>query len=327
LGCCVFGAGLLAWFLRPGVVASFVLILVFALGNRLMVNRADLYAATDACKIEPAVYTAIVESASWLAEFDPTFSRVRTWFDEGERIQPAPACTVRVGAVGSAITAMAYVPYVTNPFPMPGVDDVPEAALQALARDGAILMIITNAPDHLQRWGRRLDGLRLAHEEVARHDTRILGSEFAIHAWQIAAAAPHVSGFEPPIISITPRTPPEINVYGTPKGRIVTDGDRVRFVPTDARDHVAYPFVPLSLAADSWARVVVEAQPSVSRSCHVIVQATDLVVLATLGCGAGTAVVPVPRKTQGIRLYLTDATRTAFELPAKIDVSLAQPPF
>lgn len=188
VGCAVFAAALLQYLARPGRLAAIVLIATFVLGNRLMANRPSLYAVTDPCKIEPAVYSSIVEGASWLWTLDATSTRVRTWFGEQEQLHPLHGCTVRVAAIGTAITAVSWVPYVATPFPMPGVDDVPAADVRQLAKDGAILAIVTNDAESLQRWRHRLESEGLSVHEKGSHTTHILESEFTIHALEIAEA-------------------------------------------------------------------------------------------------------------------------------------------
>jgi hypothetical protein len=166
----------------------------------------------------------------------------------------------------------------------------------------------------------------LSHEEVANHTVPLLDSGFAIHAWRITEHTPTDLSFGAPLVTITKNTTREVNVYGTPTGRIRADGDRLEFQPTDARDHVAYPFVPLpARASDAWARVVVDAVVAPASSCRLIVQAQDLTTLATLGCESATRYVRVPSASRGIRVYLTDTTRNAFVLPRKIDVALSVP--
>jgi len=186
VGCVVFTAALLQYLVRPGRWTAIALIAMFILGNRLMANRPALYAASDACKIEPAVYSSIVDGASWLWKVDPARTRVRTWFDEQEQLHPLQGCTVRVAALGTAITAVSWVPYVVTPFPMPGVDDVPAADVRQLAKEAAILAIVTNEAETVQRWRHRLENEGLSVHEMESHTTHILGSEFTIHALEIA---------------------------------------------------------------------------------------------------------------------------------------------
>jgi hypothetical protein len=292
-----------------------------------MVYRPQHYAASDACKIEPAVYSAVVESAAWLGALDSTHTHIRTWFDDGEMTHPLAGCNLRVGGLGSAITAVSFVPYVTRPFPMPAVDAVPAADVQALADHEAMLAIVTGASANVDRWHQRFERSGLTVHEVARHSAHVLESEFSVHVWKIEQRSPTGLSFGAPIISLTNQTPQELNVYGSPKGGLTNDGDRVVFTPTDARDHVAYPFVKLPvLASDSWARVVVESPAPDSPSCQLIVQSQDFTALSTVGCSSGTHMLRVPMSAQAIRVYLADGTQHAFTLPVKIELALAEQP-
>ena len=85
---------------------------------------------------------------------------------------------------------MTSMGYVTRPFPMPGIDDVPDAAVLAMTEDDRILAILSNRPDHLQAWARRLERLGLVHEEVASHRVDVLSSGFTVHAWTVRRVAP-----------------------------------------------------------------------------------------------------------------------------------------
>jgi hypothetical protein len=325
-GLIAFAAALLVYLSRPRLATTIAFVALFGLGNSVLARGPDRYYASDPCKIQPAVYTAIVDAALWLGALDPTFTHVRTWYDEHEEIEPRTGCTVGMARVAGSVTQMAFVPYVTTPFPMPGIDQVPDNAVRQLASNDSLFAVISGRPELLERWRRRLEGLGLSYQEVARHRVPLLGSGFDVHAWRIADHPPTDAAFGASITTITRDTTREINVYGTPRARLSIDGDRLEFQPTDARDHVAYPFVPLpARASDSWARVVVDAVVAPASSCRLIVQAQDFTTLATLGCESATRYVRVPSASRGIRVYLTDTTRNAFVLPRTIDVALSVP--
>jgi len=319
-----FGVGLLAYLSRPRLATMVAFVVMFGLGNSVIARGPNRYYASDPCKIQPAVYGAIVDAALWLGALDPTFTRVRTWFDEHEQIEPQAGCTVAMRRVGEPVTSMAFLPYVTaTPLPMP-VEQVPESAVRSLVGGDFILAVISSRNDRLERWSRRLDAMGLSHEEVARHDVPVLGSTYTIHAWRIEQRVPTDARFDAPVIDITKDTPRALNVYGTPKGRLHADGDRLEFQPTDARDHVAYPFVSLpQRASESWARVVVDAPAAAAPSCRVVLQADDFTALAMLKCASATQIVRVPPATRSIRVYLADTTQHAFVLPRRIDVALS----
>jgi len=207
---------------------------------------------------------------------------------------------------------------------MPGIGDVPENAVRMLASNRSIFAVMTSRPEVLERWSQRLEALGLSHEEVARHDVPLLETAFTIHAWRVGQREPNDARFDAPVIDITTNTPRELNVYGTPKGRLIANGDRVEFQPTDARDHVAYPFVPLpQRVSESWARVVVDAAAASAPSCRLIVQTQDFTTLATLGCSSATQIVRVPPTARSLRVYLADSTRQPFVLPRRIEVALS----
>ena len=325
VGFFLFVAGFLVYLSRPGVATSIVLLVSFAAGNRLVAGSRQAYDMSDPCKIQPAVYESIIDGASWLEKVDPTYTRLRTWFDQNEQIHPIPGCAVGVGQMAGAMTAMAFVPYITTPWPMPGVEAVPGAAVQGVANSEAVLAIISSRPEHVEAWSRRLEAMGLTYRELARHFVPLLASGFTIYAWELAQKPPREVTFGVPIIAVTDKTHQEINVYGTPKGEVTTEGDRVVFTPTDARDHVAYPFVKLStLTSESWARLTVESPATNPPSCRLIVQAPDFTTLASVPCAPMTRYVKLPPNTQGVRVYLTDAQRRPFVLPRNIEVALSE---
>src|SRR5262249_13002243 len=100
VGCALFAIGLLAYVVRPGISASILVIVVFAVGNRLVARTPMSYLASDRCKVQPEVYTAVVDAASWLSTVDPTHTRARSWFDQNERTEPIAGCPVVVGWIG-----------------------------------------------------------------------------------------------------------------------------------------------------------------------------------------------------------------------------------
>jgi len=326
VGAVLFAAGLVIYLSRPVVATMAAFVVVFGLANSLLALPPERYSANDPCKIRPDVYEAIIDAASWLGTLDPTHTRTRIWFDGTEQIQVRNGCTVAMNRMARSITAMAFVPYVTPPTPMPGVGAVPQEALRQIAADERTLVVISSRSEPLEQWNRRFEGMGLSNEEVSRHSVRLAGSSFALHAWRFTSRPPPDLTFDAPIIAITRDTPRQMNVYGTPKGQVSVDGDRVVFHPTDVRDHIAYPFVPLSSRGDeSWARVRVEAPDTASPSCQLIVQDAGFTTLATLGCSSATRYVRVAPTVRGIRIYLIDEEKRPFALPQRIEVALSTP--
>lgn len=140
------------------------------------------------------------------------------------------------------------------------------------------------------------------------------------------AKLPEGTAFGAPLILVTDQTPQQVNVYGRPPGHLAADGDRVTFVPTDARDHVAYPFTALPRDDhDRRARVVVEAREAAAPSCQLVVQAQGFNDLATLGCSSATQYVVIPPETKALRIYLADLQRRPFVLPRRIELALPEP--
>jgi hypothetical protein len=326
VGCALFAAGLLTWVLRPSLSTSIIVIGAFALGNRVVGARSTDYQAADRCKVQPAVYTSVVEGASWLWSIDPTFTRARTWFDQNELIEPIDGCPVRVDYIAGAMSTMAFVPYVTRPWPMPAVDGVPEAALREATTEFRLLTIISNRPEHLEAWRRRLERMGIQYREFARHRVPVLDSGFTMYAWEIMPKAPPGVAFGRSVFSVSEQTQPQAFFYGTPKGKVQVEGSVAVFSPTDDADHIAYPFVTIAAQPETWAELRVEMPPSTVNpaSCRLTVQNSGLTDLASFPCGTGTRYFMVPPNTPGLRVYLTDPRIRSFVLPRKIELSLSE---
>ena len=187
-GCLLFLVPLVLHRWRPSALSVALVIVMFAFGNRV-VGGSSNYAATDRCKLQPSIYAAIVESASWLmTDVDPLYTRARIWFDENEIIQPLEACPVRLGHVANSITTMASMPYVARAFPLPGVDALPDGTVAGLASGDRILVIISNTPAHVTIWNRRLSAMGLTYTVLGSHRVSVLASGFTISAWSIGSA-------------------------------------------------------------------------------------------------------------------------------------------
>jgi hypothetical protein len=326
VGCVVFVVGLAAYVVRPTVVSAVVAILVFAVGNRFVSTGPSAYLARDPCKIQEAVYSAIVETASAMGALDSTYTRVRTWFDQQEEIHPTSQCVVNLGSMSGSISTMGFFEYVTTPWPMPKVDAVPDMAVHSVASSNAILAIITAKPENLDAWTRRMARMNLEHREIASIPIRLLDSTFSIHAWELFQRAPSTD-FGAPLIAVTDQTSREVNVYGTPKGTVVEERGRFVFKPTDPGDHVSYAFKMFQpRETDAWARVTTEFPPSTAKmsTCRLVVQNPGMVVLARLPCETSTRYVAVPAHTPGLRVFLNDPARRPIVIPRRIEVALSK---
>src|SRR4030095_10740846 len=189
-------------------------------------------------------------------------SRVRTWLDEREKIEPLGRCPVELANLGGAMTATAFVHYVAGPWPVPAAENVPDAVLQTLANDSGLLAIITNRSNPVEMWRARLARVGMTFHEVGRHYVPLLSSGVTIYAGEIVPTAPAGMAFGKPVISVTTQMAQD-NVYGTRKGRVDVEREVRRFLPGDAQDHVSYPFVDVApRSEDAWAQLTVEFPPS-----------------------------------------------------------------
>lgn len=184
-GATLFLAALALYVWRPSAASVLLFTIAFSFGNRVFSPFFLDYLASDPCKVQPAVYGAIVDGATWLMKVDPLYTRLYTWFDDKELLHPKEGCTVQLGHMSNSMTTMASVAYVAKAFPLPRVDEVPDASMLALAEGGRILAIISQQPAHLEEWKRRLDGLGLSGEEIDRHTVRVMDSEFTMYAWTV----------------------------------------------------------------------------------------------------------------------------------------------
>jgi hypothetical protein len=184
----LFLLGLAVFLVRPGVASVALLLVTFALGNRL-INLSPEYLANDTCKVQPEVYAAIVDASSWLmTDVDPLFTRAYIWFDENEIVQPLNGCPVRLGHVSNSIATMASMSYVARAFPLPALEGIPDASIMALGTDNAILVIISNVPAHRDAWKARLASLGLTGTEIGSRRVPLLASGLSMHAWSISLA-------------------------------------------------------------------------------------------------------------------------------------------
>ena len=175
---------------RPSLISAALVVVTFAVGNRLVAPGRSDYFAADTCKVQPTVYGAIVDAATWLmTEADPLYTRARIWFDEEEIVQPLENCRVRLGHMANSIATMASVSYVARAFPLAGLDALPDGAVTALTGD-RILVIISNSPAPLEAWTRRIAAMGLTHAEIQSHRVQMLASGFTLHAWSVSAGSP-----------------------------------------------------------------------------------------------------------------------------------------
>jgi hypothetical protein len=170
---------------RPSIMTATLTIVVFAVGNRLVSPIPHQYAASDPCKVQPAVYAGIVDGATRLVTIDPIYRRERIWFDEHEIIRPLNDCSISLGLMAYSMRAMSSVDSIAPPFPMPGINDVHEAQIRELVDGDAFLTIITDNAAHLASWDRRLAALGLERQEIAQYRVPVMDGGFTVHAWTI----------------------------------------------------------------------------------------------------------------------------------------------
>ena len=183
----VFFAPLVMYLWRPSVATAWLFVIVFAIGNRLVADVPQSYAADDPCKVQPAVYRAIVEAASRLVSIDPLYNRVAIWFSQDERISPLPGCPVRLDWMGYSIRTMTSMNYLGKP-PMPDVEEMPEQVIRAIQDTDTILAIVSDRSESLRKWERRLASLGLQYRELDRFRIPMMESGFDIHAWVVTSA-------------------------------------------------------------------------------------------------------------------------------------------
>lgn len=183
----VFFAPLVMYLWRPSIATAYLFVIIFAIGNRLVADVPQSYAADDPCKVQPTVYRAIVEAASRMFSIDPLYHRVAIWFSQDERISPLPGCPVRLDWMGYSIRTMTSMNYLSKP-PLPDVEEMPEQVIRAIQDTDIILTIVSDRPESLQKWERRLASLGLKHRELDRFRVPMMESGFDIHAWVVTSA-------------------------------------------------------------------------------------------------------------------------------------------
>ena len=319
-------ASLLLYRLWPGASTTVLFIASFAVANRIDGAGTMNYQRDDPCQIQAQVYAAIVDGAGFLGRLDPTYTQIRTWFDEKERLEPVRGCPISLADVSGSTTAVAALQYVAGPWPMPAADKVPETTVLSMANGAGILAIMSNRADPLETWRPPLKRMGLTMREIARHQVPVLSSGFTILAVEIVPRAPEGLTFGKPALAVTPSTPAQPLLYGTRQGHLEMSADIVRFVPGDTRDHVTYGFTDISpLAEPTWARLTVEMPAAVSNpsSCKLLVQDKAFNALAAARCASLTRDIILPANTSALRVVLLDEQRHAFVLPRKVDLALS----
>ncbi len=183
----VFSVPLVMYLWRPSVATAWLFVIVFAIGNRVVADVPQSYAVDDPCKVQPAVYRAIVEAASRLVAIDPLYNRVAIWFSQDERISPLPGCPVRLDWMGYSIRTMTSMNYLGKP-PMPDVEEMPEQVIRAIQDTDTILTIVSDRSESLRKWEHRLASVGLHYRELDRFRIPMMESGFDIHAWVVTSA-------------------------------------------------------------------------------------------------------------------------------------------
>ena len=197
----VFGVAFAVAFLRRAAAALPAFVIAFALANRIAAPGAPAnYALTDPCKTRPAIYEAIVDASTWLGSIDPTYTRVRTWFDDSERITLGPdGCSVGAGDIGQSVTSMAFSQLIVEP---QATGDVSLDAVQAVSDGESILAVITASTRPWEMWNARLREVGLTLREVAGHRVRLRDTSFMVHAWIVEPSPPEGIVFGPSLTTI-----------------------------------------------------------------------------------------------------------------------------
>lgn len=321
----VFLAGFVGPYIRPGPAAAAVLVVAFALGNRIVTpGAADLYNPGDTCQTRPPIYEGVVDGASWLSDVDPSNLRVRAWFAQDETIDVTGDCRVSVELMARVVSTTAFVQYVTSAYPMPAVADIPPDALSAIVDNDLILAVLTGSEANIDAWDARLSSLGFVRHEVGRHRVQVLEAGLTMHAWTLTRALPEGITLGAPVLRMTDRTTLEANFYGAPKGRVESTASGTRFVPTDARDHAASPMQPLDPRPEpSWARLTVQSAGASGAGCRLILQSQDLNTITTAQCASVTKAFLIPQGTTAIRVVMLDQDREPIVIPRVVEVAAA----
>lgn len=163
---------------RRATAAAFVLL--WSVGNGLAAPVPTNYAIGKPCQTAEAFQAAVIAAHRFVAETDPAFADATVWFEENEQLPTGDGCTINLGYLGYALAASG-VPYVTEPFPLPAIEDIPGAALDEVTRPRRTLVVVTARPENVERVKQRLQEVGIAVSRDRQRRFQIGSGTFAIH--------------------------------------------------------------------------------------------------------------------------------------------------
>jgi hypothetical protein len=174
---CILAAGALQLPRRMAVTAF---VLLWSVGNGLAAAVPANYAIGKPCQTAEAFQAAVIGAHRFVAETDPAFEDATVWFEENEQLPVGGNCQVNLGYLGYALAASG-VPYITEPFPLPAIEDIPAAALDEVTRPRRTLVVVTARPENVERVTQRLEEAGIAVSRDRQRAFQIAGGTFAVH--------------------------------------------------------------------------------------------------------------------------------------------------
>ena len=262
---------------------------------------------------------------------DPTYSRIATWYDINETFELVPGCPTSMADIGGSVTTMVFVPYVTQPWPMPSAEKIPDQALIDLANRRGVLAIMSGKAENIATFEKRLVRLQLASHELPR-PAGSAGMRFPLSLFELSVEAPSDVTFTTPVLRLAStdlEARAEQNYYGVPlKGSLRQEASGLWFTPTDSRDHVAYAMTPIQSGQENrWVRIRLRASPAVPDPCRLSIQRETLEVLGVTRCAPGSGTMEdtylkLPVDAKALRIVIQSTQLQRIRLPNEVEVTL-----
>ena len=307
------------------------------------------YGWNDPCRVHRDLFDVVVSASKLIWKVDPGFDRAHVWFPENASFRLGWECTAKVGDLGYSITEAATGGrFLAPPWPMPGVDELPDVVLQEASQEDYLIILITRNVGDVERMRQRflrlgldLELVRQAHVSsgsvgVDLYALLASGKQKVPSRWSRQVTLQNLSGQ-------ALRDSWQVNIYGLfhRGGLAGAPGGATFFESRTRRDHVALPFVELPWGHETpptterrWALVEAFSGDVQNREggCRIVLQTESFVRLGGTACPSGTdtnnqAFIMLPAGTKRVRLYIENQPgRFRSELPQSLRLSVMMEP-
>ncbi len=174
---CLLAAAVMWLPLRIGTVAA---ICFWSVGNALTAPVPLRYALRNPCPTAEPFQQAVIAVHRYVAETDPAFEDVTIWFKENEQLAVGEGCRINLGYLGYAVAASG-VPYLSNPFPMPPIEQIPADDIKKVTRPRRTLLVLSAVPEADVTVSRHLAAIGLRSRPVRERRFTVLAGDFSAY--------------------------------------------------------------------------------------------------------------------------------------------------